>query len=88
MVLKNHGLLSCGSTIEEAFLRMFYLWTACKVQVAALSSVGLGGVSLLNDDIVKFTGKAAFGFSDNTFGIKEFAALLRQLDQVDKSYSN
>ena len=35
MILRTHGLLTCGSTLEEAFILMFRLQRACEVQIAA-----------------------------------------------------
>lgn len=35
MILRNHGLLAVGSTIAEAFYRIFYLERSCQVQIAA-----------------------------------------------------
>lgn len=37
MILRNHGLLTCGKTIAGAFNRMHALQDACKAQVMALS---------------------------------------------------
>ena len=37
MILRNHGLLTVGTTIADAFLNMFILQRACEVQIAALS---------------------------------------------------
>jgi len=37
MILRNHGLISCGRTVPEAFLLMFILERACQAQVAALA---------------------------------------------------
>ena len=37
MILRNHGLLTVGTTPGEAFLRMFYLERACEIQVDALA---------------------------------------------------
>ena len=36
MILQNHGLLTCGSTIPEAFMLMYYLDRACKNQIDIL----------------------------------------------------
>lgn len=33
LVLRNHGLLSVGETVEEAFLYVHNLITACEIQV-------------------------------------------------------
>lgn len=38
MILRNHGLLTCGGTIGEAFALMFNLERTCKAQVALMSS--------------------------------------------------
>jgi ribulose-5-phosphate 4-epimerase/fuculose-1-phosphate aldolase len=42
LILRNHGLLTCGSTIAEAFMRMRGLQQACEIQVATLA----GGTKL------------------------------------------
>ncbi len=38
MILRHHGLLTCGRSVAEAFVKMFYLERACAVQIAATSS--------------------------------------------------
>ena len=38
MVMRNHGLLACGETVGQAFVRMFRLERACQVQIAAQAS--------------------------------------------------
>jgi len=38
LILRNHGLLTCGRSIAEAFLLMQRLETACKIQVDLLAS--------------------------------------------------
>ncbi|MGB3727087.1 MAG: class II aldolase/adducin family protein [Glaciecola sp.] len=35
MILRNHGLLTCASTIPDAFLGMFILQRACEIQLKA-----------------------------------------------------
>jgi ribulose-5-phosphate 4-epimerase/fuculose-1-phosphate aldolase len=40
MILRNHGLLSCGSNVAAAFSEMYHLQRACDVQVAMLSMGG------------------------------------------------
>lgn len=37
MILRNHGLLSCGVTLAHAFLDLYHLQRACEVQIAAQS---------------------------------------------------
>jgi ribulose-5-phosphate 4-epimerase/fuculose-1-phosphate aldolase len=43
MILRNHGLLTSGRTIPEAFINIYYLERACQAQVAAMS----GGAELV-----------------------------------------
>ena len=38
MLLRNHGTLAVGSTVGEAFTRMYYLERACSMQVRTLMS--------------------------------------------------
>ena len=43
MILRNHGLLTLGKTPAEAFLSMYILESACRIQILAQS----GGAALL-----------------------------------------
>jgi ribulose-5-phosphate 4-epimerase/fuculose-1-phosphate aldolase len=43
MILRNHGLLACGTTIHDAWMGIYYLERACQAQVATLS----GGAELV-----------------------------------------
>ena len=38
MILRNHGLLTCGATVGDAFQEMYTLEQACRIQLAAQSS--------------------------------------------------
>jgi ribulose-5-phosphate 4-epimerase/fuculose-1-phosphate aldolase len=87
LILRNHGLLTCGRTIAEAFLLMQRLETACRIQVSALA----GGAPLLPSDESQakttamfnpVTGSAHVSIS----GSLEWEALIRVLDRSDPSY--
>jgi len=55
MVLRNHGLLTCGRSVGEAFALMFNLERACRAQVAILS---LGGaVRRIDPDLAEKTAR-------------------------------
>src|SRR3989454_2433013 len=43
MILRNHGLLTVGETVPDAFLAMFLLERACKIQILAQA----GGAKLV-----------------------------------------
>ena len=85
MILKNHGLLTCGSTIAETFMLMYYLDRACKNQIDILS---MGKkASIPSDNIMEF---AANQYDDPRFklGVHEWPALLRLLDKKKSIYKN
>ena len=84
MILRNHGLLTCGTTIAEAFMLMYYLDRACKNQIDTMST----GIKLNvpSDNIMEF---AAGQYDDPRFklGKHEWPALLRLLDDNKSLYN-
>jgi len=82
MLLRNHGTLTVGRTIGEAYVVMATLIKACEIQVAALSSPNLIMPEL------KIIEKAAAELHDAGAeeGILEWPALLRKLDHIDPNY--
>ena len=86
MILLNHGLLTAGRTIPEAFSLMFYLERACEVQIAALA----GGSELIIPP-PEVCEKAALQNqmeNDAPCGDREWEAHIRMLDREDQSYRN
>ncbi|MDK3016759.1 class II aldolase/adducin family protein [Pseudodonghicola flavimaris] len=53
MILRNHGLLTCGRTVGEAFRTMIDLDRACRAQIAVMSSSQTPNV--LSDELAEFT---------------------------------
>lgn len=87
MILKNHGLLSVGETVAEAFIWMYRLDRACQVQIMAN---GCGGYSVPSKRAAEFSVKGAndfaTGFGACEPGHLEFAAFMRLMDQQDPSF--
>ncbi len=84
MILRNHGLLTVGASIAEAFNSMFRLERACQVQVAALScNVELG---LPSAEVVEDAWRQYQPGVRRRFGLLEWPALLAKLDRLDPSY--
>ena len=82
MLLRNHGTLTVGRTIAEAYVVMATLIKACEIQVAALSSPNL--ITPEPTIIAKAAADLhAFGAEE---GALEWPALLRKLDRIDPSY--
>jgi ribulose-5-phosphate 4-epimerase/fuculose-1-phosphate aldolase len=85
MILRNHGLLTVGRTIAEAFQYMYYLEQACRVQVAAQSTgdrLRLVGANLAEHTARQFEG------SNTGKGERLWQAMRRKLDRIDPSYRN
>ncbi len=84
MILRNHGLLTVGASIAEAFNNMYRLERACQVQVAALScNVEL---QMPPEHIVMESYRLYLPGTRRRFGVLEWPALLRKLDSIDPSY--
>lgn len=91
LVLRTHGLLTCGQTVAQAFVRMFRLERACQVQLAAKAT---GGRLIVpprevcelsaerSDDFLATEGSKGYSRVANP----EFDALMRLMDRKDPSY--
>lgn len=76
MILRNHGLLTCGETVGEAFMTMYYLERACDVQLRVLAT---GQPYRLPVDAL--CERAATEYAAFPYGKYEWPALLRLADQ-------
>jgi ribulose-5-phosphate 4-epimerase/fuculose-1-phosphate aldolase len=85
LILRNHGLLTVGRSVAEAFSLMFYLNLACEVQVAA-ASMG-GRLAQPPREVCEKVGRQydQMAFDDGDLAL-EWAAHLRKLDALDPSY--
>ncbi len=84
MILRNHGLLTVGQSPAEAFLSMYILERACRIQILAQSS----GTELISVAGPIIEGVAA-QHSAVTVGLGAqltWPGLLRKLDRIDRSY--
>jgi ribulose-5-phosphate 4-epimerase/fuculose-1-phosphate aldolase len=91
LILRTHGLLTCGQTVAQAFVRMFRLERACQVQLAAQAT----GSELVvppreiceisaerSDEFLATEGGKGYSRVANP----EFDALMRLMDKKDPSY--
>lgn len=84
MILRNHGLLTIGKTAAEAFLSMYILERACKIQIMAQS-----GSAELVPVSERTLSRVAAQLSVVTVGQGAQLAwpgLLRKLDRMNPSY--
>jgi ribulose-5-phosphate 4-epimerase/fuculose-1-phosphate aldolase len=83
MILRNHGLLSWGRTVAEAYLRLWTLQRACDVQVAA-GQAGGERVRLGPEVIQRMLDESGPGESRTCEDV--YAALVRMIEAKDPSY--
>jgi len=84
MILRNHGLLTCGETTADAFLFMYILQKACEVQIRAQS--GGGELIRIPQPIVDGIRKAAKQILRGAGGMIAWPGILRKLDRADPSW--
>ena len=84
LILRNHGLLTCGPSIPECFNNMFRLQRACELQVMTLSCNT--EIQLPPEEVVKHTQHMFQPTVRRRWGVMEWPALLRKLDRFDPSF--
>lgn len=84
LILRNHGLLTVGASVADAFLMMYVLETACQIQLLAQSSSG--DLVQVPQPIVKGIKAQAEEVTKGLGGALVWPGLLRKLDRQDPSY--
>ena len=85
-VLRNHGLLTVGPTVADAFKSMYTLETTCQIQLAAQSA---GEVELVSPSIIEgvnATVRTMEAGAGTSRGLLAWPALLRRLDRLNPGY--
>jgi ribulose-5-phosphate 4-epimerase/fuculose-1-phosphate aldolase len=77
LILKNHGLLTCGPTPGEAFNLIYQLEQACRAQVDVMAA----GASIVtpDEDTLAHTAKLYQPGVRRPYGVLEWPAMLRLL---------
>jgi ribulose-5-phosphate 4-epimerase/fuculose-1-phosphate aldolase len=86
LVLRNHGLLTVGRTIPEAFLRFWRLNRACEIQLAAQAAK----LRVPSPEVCEssFAMGEEFLTDQAPVGQLEFDSILRKIESRDASYQN
>ena len=84
LMLRNHGLLTVGRTIADAFLNMYVFESTCQIQIAAQS--GGSALTHVNPQIVEGVSHAMKVQTGGLGGAFAWPALIRKLDRIDPSY--
>ena len=83
LMLRSHGLLTCGSTIADAFLAMYIFESACQIQLAAQAG---GELVQVHPQIVNGVAESMRVQTSGLGGAFAWPALIRKLDKLDASY--
>jgi ribulose-5-phosphate 4-epimerase/fuculose-1-phosphate aldolase len=86
VILRNHGLLAWGDSIERAFAVLWLLNRACEIQLATLSM----GPAIPVPEAISIQSTRESLLYDKRYGAGKdvFAALTRKIDRLDSSYKD
>jgi ribulose-5-phosphate 4-epimerase/fuculose-1-phosphate aldolase len=79
LMLRNHGLLTVGATVADAFLAMYFFETVCTIQVRAMAG---GGELIEVDPAIIATARQQAALATRGLGAQlTWPGLLRRLDR-------
>lgn len=81
LVLRSHGLLTCGPSIPQAFNTMYQLELSCRSQVDAMAS---GDLILPSDNVLRHTAHLYQPGTRRPYGVLEWPAMLRLLAAAER----
>jgi ribulose-5-phosphate 4-epimerase/fuculose-1-phosphate aldolase len=85
LMLRNHGLLTVGPTVADAFLAMYTFENTCRIQIDAQAGGELITVDpRIIDGAAEARRKVTMGLGSNL----AWPALLRKVERTDPSYKN
>tara|TARA_B100000965_G_scaffold366334_1_gene351458 strand:- start:529 stop:1257 length:729 start_codon:yes stop_codon:yes gene_type:complete len=85
MLLANHGILTVGQTIADAFDELYYFEKACETYITALSTQK--ELKIVNHEIAEKTAQEWENYSTD-MGNLHLKAIRSILDKEDPSYKN
>jgi ribulose-5-phosphate 4-epimerase/fuculose-1-phosphate aldolase len=88
LMLRNHGLLTVGKSMADAFLSMYLFESACNIQIRAQAGGGMLGTDLIeiNPSIIAGAMAQSQQVTKGLGGNLVWPGLLRKLDRLDASY--
>ena len=85
LILENHGTLTVGQSVAEAFLLMHILERAARAQLRAMAATG-GHVLTASPDLAALTHRQWVGDGTERDGDAEWPALLRRADRLSPGF--
>ncbi len=87
LMLRNHGLLTVGPTVADAFLAMYVFENACRIQIDALAGQhGPSNVSHVDPRIIEGVAEALRVQTRGMGGAFAWPALLRKAEKLDSGF--
>lgn len=86
LILRNHGLLTVGASVADAFLSMFLLERACRIQILAQTG-GKALIPISSDILAKIAAQEAV-VTQGGGGRLVWPGLLRKLDRMGANYGD
>ena len=87
LMLRNHGLLTVGKTIQDAFLNMYTFENTCRIQMDAQSASNSGAeLNLIPQNVCDANLNIMKVATAGQGAALAWPALLRKLDRMDESY--
>ncbi len=83
LMLRNHGLLTVGKTIPDAFLSMYTFENTCRIQIDAQAG---GALVQVNPQILTGMASVLKTVTAGQGAALAWPALLRKLDRLDTGY--
>jgi ribulose-5-phosphate 4-epimerase/fuculose-1-phosphate aldolase len=83
LMLRNHGLLTVGRTVPDAFLNMYIFENTCRIQIDAQAG---GELIQVHPEIIQGVAGAMKKVTVGQGSNLAWPALLRKLDKLDPSY--
>ena len=83
MILRNHGLLTCGATIQQAFNTLYQLELSCRAQVDVMAA--RTELTLPPQEVIEHTAHLYQPDTRRPYGVLEWPAMLRLLDAEDRN---
>jgi ribulose-5-phosphate 4-epimerase/fuculose-1-phosphate aldolase len=83
MIMRNHGLLACGPTIQQAFNTMYQLELACRSQVDVMAA--RAELCLPPQEVLEHTAHLYQPGTRRPYGVLEWPAMLRLLAAEERN---
>lgn len=87
LILDNHGVLTVGRTVAEAFMLMHLLERAAQAQLRAQAGAR-AGIQVVSDALAQRTWREWVGNGQEWDGDLEWPALLRRMDRLSPGYAD